>query len=110
MKHYIDALYDLARAGQTAPFRRTPKSTHDNPLRRLGRAMAALLSRQERVARIPKVEKTATGAVVLRNPERRQRKQLAASYRAVTGRPMSGRQWRRFRRAMNRGERLGVVA
>jgi hypothetical protein len=88
---------------------RFPKSTHDNPLRRLGRAMAALLSRQERVARIPKVVQDARGPLAL-NPGRRQRKQIAASYRAVTGRPMSGRQWRRFRRAMNRGERLGVVA
>lgn len=107
MKHYIDALYDLARAGQTVPFRRATKSTHDNPLRRLGREMRALAARQVRVPRIPKVEKTVNGAMQLKNPARREKALIRAFYLELTGRPMSGRAWRNSRKATNRAGTAG---
>lgn len=86
---------------------RFPKSAHDNPLRRIGRDMAALAAAQIRVARSPKLEKTATGALRLKNAERREKALIRTAYREVTGRRMSGRAWRNYRKAMNR---TGVMA
>lgn len=88
MRHYIDALYALARAGQTVPIRRTPTSTHDNPLRRLGRAMAALEARQIRGVKTPG-----------RNPSRREKRLIRRELGLTTGRA-----WRRWLKAANRAE------
>ena len=66
---------------------RTPKSTHDNTLRRLGRAMAVLARKQVAWAQHPGV-----------NRVRREKKALRRELGLTTGRA-----WRRWLKAANRG-------
>ena len=71
------------------------KVTHDNPLRRIGREMAAMAAKNVRAS---KVKRDATGAAI--NHERREknalRRQMARN---------SGRQWVKSRKALERADR-----